>query len=58
MCVRGSWINKLFWNVVIKNSEPLIHETTWFTLFLFGVLLLFPSLFFETTFTRQETSAY
>ena len=58
MCVRGSWINTLFWNVVIKSSELFIHETAWLNLFFFGVLLLFPSLFFETTFTRQETSAY
>lgn len=57
MCVRGSWINTLFWNVVIKSSELLIHGTAWY-LFFFGGLLLFPSLFFETTFTRQETSAY
>ena len=57
MCVRGSWINTLFWNVVIKSSELLIHETAWLNLFFFGVLLLFPSLFFETTFIRQETSA-
>lgn len=58
MCVRSSGTHTLFWNVVIKSSELLLHETAWFNLFFFGVLLLFPSLFFETTFARQETCAY